>query len=749
MKFWLQRIFYSFPLRLLQVHFRTNLLLILMWIILLMLITGQLGRKLGFQYLFLDPEYLGAVDFRSFYLTGLTFGGFLMTWNLTTYLLHAHHFPFLATLLRPFTKYCLNNLILPLAFLVYYLGHIIYFQVFFEDSWDAHALFIHCLGFLLGVASVVVLYFLYFRYTNRDISYYDLEGLEPQPVTQNIAPRLRKVDLEYMKMDANRMRVDTYLNESLQPRLVRSVAHYDTRLINSIFKQNHLNALILQMLGMVVLATLGLLMDFPLFRIPAAASLLVLISIFMAFIGAVSYWFHQWKVTILILLVLGINYLTSFNLLSHKNSAFGLDYESQPAPYSYEHLETLCDSADVARDKQATRQILDKWKAKAKHPPGGKPKMVLLSVSGGGLKSALWTMKVVQEADSLLDGGLLSNTVLVTGASGGMIGMAYLRELYLRQQRTDSISIYDPKYLDHISRDLLNSVAFTLVSNDLFLPWAEFQANGFSYPKDRGYMFEKQLNENTGSIMDKTIADYREPEREAEAPMLYLTPSIVNDARRLVISPQGVSFMMVAPVGVQRRGAVEIDAVDFGGLFAQQQADNLRFLSALRMNASYPYILPSVYLPSQPAIEALDAGFRDNYGILSATRFLQVFRDWIMENTSGVILVQITSSGKFEEIASSDHKGFIESLFNPFGIPGQLISLQEFEQDNSLGFIFDLLGPDHFHFIRFLFHPKKDNQLRAAISFHTTEREKSVVLNAIDEPENQSSLRHLIRVLRQ
>jgi hypothetical protein len=194
---------------------------------------------------------------------------------------------------------------------------------------------------------------------------------------------------------------------------------------------------------------------------------------------------------------------------------------------------------------------------------------------------------------------------------------------------------------------------------------------------------------------------------------------------------------------------VEIDAVDFRWLFQRQNADNLRFLSALRMNATYPYVLPSVFLPSSPAIEALDAGFRDNYGILSATRFIQVFRDWILENTSGVILLQITSSDRIESITPSDNKGIIESLFNPLGIPRQLISLQEFEQDNSLGFLYDLLGPDQLHLVRFLFRPERDDELLAGISFHITEREKRFVLGAIQEPDNQASLRQLIDLLEQ
>lgn len=736
-------IFYSFPVQLLLLHLRSNLLLPAMWLLLLALLSGKLGRKLGFQYLFLNPEYLESVNFRSFFLLGMAFGGFYMTWNLTTYLISAHRFPFLATLSRPFVKFCINNLILPLFFSVSYLGLIIYFQVYFEGAGLGEVI-IDCLGFLSGAVVLLLFYFLYFRLTNRDISHYGGLAKKVSDIGKSLSPGGPRIDLDYIKQDNKRWRVDTYLTESLHPRLVRSVAHYESGLLMRIFKQHHLNALIIQLVGMILLIILGSQIDHAVFRIPAAASLLIMLSIFMAVIGALSYWFAEWKVTILILFLVGINFFTSFDLFSHRNPAYGLNYQGPPALYSYPSLQEACSPSRVAQDKTQTIGILERWRQRV---GAEKPKLVILSVSGGGLKSATWTMKVVQQADSLLQGRLLDHTVLITGASGGMLGMAYLRELYLRRQLGDAVQLYHPRHLEDISKDLLNSVAFTMVSNDLFLPWAKFEKGGYTYRKDRGYMFERQLNENTRFLMDKTIADYRRPEREALIPMLYLTPSIVNDARRLIISPQGVSFMMQAPVGVYRPGAVEIDAVDFGRLFANQGADSLRFLSALRMNATYPYVLPSVYLPTSPGIEVLDAGFRDNYGLLSATRFIQVFKDWILENTSGVVLVQISSSEKIEEISPSDNKGIIETLFIPFGIPGQLMSLQEFEQDNSLGFIYDLLGPDHFHFIRFLFRPEKENKLRASVSFHITERERQAVLGAIDEAENQSGLRQLAEVL--
>ena len=67
----------------------------------------------------------------------------------------------------------------------------------------------------------------------------------------------------------------------------------------------------------------------------------------------------------------------------------------------------------------------------------------------------------------------------------------------------------------------------------------------------------------------------------------------------------------------------------------------MRLLTALRMNATFPYVLPNVWLPSEPVIDVMDAGLRDNYGPETVVRFVQVFEDWIKENTSGVVLIQI------------------------------------------------------------------------------------------------------------
>lgn len=438
-------------------------------------------------------------------------------------------------------------------------------------------------------------------------------------------------------------------------------------------------------------------------------------------------------------MLLGINWLTGLKNFDYNNKAYGLDYTVSPASYTEARLKELTSPELIAEDKANTIKILENWKAK--HPEE-KPKMVLTCVSGGGLKASTWAVKVIRDADAAVDRELVDHTVLISGSSGGLMGTAFLRECYYQEKLGNVDDMYTMDHVGDISLDLLNSIAFMIVSNDLFLPWLEFEKGGYSYRKDRGYIFEKQLNENTHYVMDKRLADYKKPEQEAIIPMMFITPSIVNDGRRMVISSQPSSYMMVSPIGVSHDESVEIDAVDFGRLFKEQNAENLNFVTALRMNATYPFILPNVHLPSKPEIEVMDAGFRDNFGVKSAVRFLHVFNEWIKENTSGVVMILIQGRDRSEDINDDESKGIISNLLDPLGIASKMMRLQEFDHDTSLGFIYGLLGEDMFDVIRFKYKPSAQNE-EASMTFHLTENEKRDIINAINNPDNVESMERL------
>lgn len=733
---------YSFPIQLLVLHLRSNHLLILIWLIISLMITGVLASHFGAQYLFLDPEYLGQVNFWSFLLMGMAFGAFFITWNLTTYLLLAHNFPFLATLNRPFTKYSLNNFIVPLVFLLIFLFSIIRFQSYYQGSETIHIIK-ELAGFLIGGIIIVTIVAIYLTFTNRDIeSYLKKRKNKPPNLEKFLAPGRRDVDINSLIKKKPNTKVTTYLTEKLKVRLVRSVEHYDSKLLLSIFRQNHGNALIIQLVSILLLVLLGILIEYPTFRLPAASSVFILGSILISLTGAVTYWFGPWKMTVFIILLLAINWITGARNFNYNNHAYGLNYQTEKAQYNPETFKELISLDNVEKDKDQMLEILDNWKAKQKE---SKPKMVITCVSGGGLKASVWAVNVLERANEAVGNKLFDKTVLFSGSSGGLIGTAYLRERFLQTSNSaEELNAVD--HIDKISEDLLNSIAFMIVSNDLFLPWLEFEKGGHQYRRDRGYIFEQQLNENTDFVLDKTLQDYKEDEAAANIPLMFITPSIVNDGRRLVISSQPVSYMMVAPIGVNDQSSVEVDAIDFGGLFKDQGAMNLSFTTALRMNATYPFILPNVHLPSEPQIEVLDAGFRDNFGVKSAVRYLQVFKEWINENTDGVVLLLIQGRDRSNDISADESKGIISNLFDPLGIAGKMLRLQEFDHDTNLGFMYELLGEDNFDIVRFKYRPLNKKE-EASMTFHLTEREKRSIINAMDSPENIRALKDLQMII--
>ena len=88
----LTAIWYSFPLQLLFNNLRRNHVLILCWIILFAMITGNFGQSLGIPYLFLDPEYLNKVNFTSFFIIGISLAGFTVAFHITGYISDGHRF---------------------------------------------------------------------------------------------------------------------------------------------------------------------------------------------------------------------------------------------------------------------------------------------------------------------------------------------------------------------------------------------------------------------------------------------------------------------------------------------------------------------------------------------------------------------------------------------------------------------------------------------------------------------------------
>ena len=337
----------------------------------------------------------------------------------------------------------------------------------------------------------------------------------------------------------------------------------------------------------------------------------------------------------------------------------------------------------------------------------------------------------------------MKHAALITGSSGGMWGASIYRELYYQKLKGENVNLYDSKYLDYTSKDLANALLFTFLVNDIFIPWVNREVNGYTYKQDRGYVFEQQFIENTEGLMDVDLGYYKEPEEKALLPMMFLTPMITNDSRMMLISPHGVSYMMRPPFSYHRGGnEAGIDAVDYGALFKDHDHLNLRFASALRMSGTFPFIFPSVQMPTKPVLNLMDAGFRDNFGLETATRFATIFRKWIKENTSGVTIISVRSYAKKDKIAETNSKSLSELAFNPLGPVFSVDALQNYHHDAYISYLRSKIGYDKVDVVKFVYKPTVlDN--RASLSLHLTQREKNDILKAVYLEENQESIKLL------
>jgi hypothetical protein len=137
-------------------------------LILFAAITKNFGNVLGVPYLFLDPEYLNKVGFRSFFIMVCAIGLFTMAFHITTYIIDGPRFRFLGALSKPFAKFSLNNSIIPVIFILTYIFNVIQFQRVNELNSNL-MIAKDILGFLSGIILITGILFLYFRATNKDI----------------------------------------------------------------------------------------------------------------------------------------------------------------------------------------------------------------------------------------------------------------------------------------------------------------------------------------------------------------------------------------------------------------------------------------------------------------------------------------------------------------------------------------------------------------------------------------------------
>jgi len=729
-----KRILYFFPVQLLLLHFKRNYVVLISWAILFGYTTGLIGQKYGINYLFLAPEYLGEISPLSFAILGFSFGGFVMAFNIYSYVMHVKKFKFIATVARPFYKFCINNSIIPLIFIVTFIGYSVQFQ--HKDELISTVQSILNIGaFILGAIVFFMLSLFYFFKTNKD--FVKLNGvIEEEHLNTDYHKHKRWFDAF---LQSHEWTVRSYVSSFSGLKMARDAKHYDDGLITKVMLQNRVNATYFEIITIITFILLGTFKEYDWIRIPAGASIMLLFTIMLMVVSILYAWLKGWTALVLTVLIIGLNWGSNqTDLLRFKSYAYGLDYTSEHAIYNVDDINNRYAKSTLETDYQNGIGMLNNWRTKQ---TSDKSPFILINCSGGGLRAAVWAFQVLQELDKASDGSFFKQSVLITGSSGGMIGAAYYRELALQDHQNGTQKRFSNVYKELLSQDMLNSISINIATSDPFPRIQTFTDGDFAYTKDRGYIFEKNLNENTEFLLSKRLIEYQLPEKQADIPMMILAPTIVNDGKRLLISPQFISYLTHDTLNRQDEN------IEFLRIFDKQNAEELRMTSALRMNATFPYVLPMVTLPSNPSLEVMDAGLRDNYGVKDAVKFASVFEPWIKTHTSEIVFIQIRDRQRNDNVRHEPAGSLLHRLFTPFSnVYGNILKTQDYTNDQLL----ESFRKQTSHPVKvYSFNLMDNRNENISLSWHLTALEKKKITQALSNKKNADVMHDVLKVVAQ
>jgi hypothetical protein len=534
---------------------------------------------------------------------------------------------------------------------------------------------------------------------------------------------------------------------------------------------------------LVILATYGLLLlasFFPqahpfVFWLSPAVTICLLLGLATAVYGFIRFHWPAWVIPALLL-------ATAWIIFANLAPPAPFKQRFQEMASSYDHLVDL---AEHQKEYQGLLKQYDLQSAEVNARAGiprlrkwrdlhsDKPILVVVCVSGGASRSALWTVVVLSQLEQKLR-WLPGQIHLITGASGGMFGAAYWTATLGSdgQHRDRAGTALDLEALvANLSQDNLTEVGQHFALRDLpmlFVP-------GLAYQGDRGEALERAWSSTLNGTLDVPVTDLATGEEAGWRPTLIFAPMLVEDGRRLLISNLDLRFLVdtsgsfqddeapSAPVSLRRRRVVQRDrkeakgqtetreyslsAMEFFSLFPD--AKSFRLSTAVRMQASFPYVSPAVALPTHPARHVVDAAYYDNYGVNIAAGWLLHHRPWLERHVRGVLLVQIRDSLSEQHRLSLDlranepgwlDRGLLELTGPPTGALTAREAVMSFRNDEQLQELNDLFNRTSADFFTTAVFERPG---AAAMSWTMTKADTTRIRGGMANLPNKTSLKHL------
>ena len=190
-------------------------------------------------------------------------------------------------------------------------------------------------------------------------------------------------------------------------------------------------------------------------------------------------------------------------------------------------------------------------------------------------------------------------------------------------------------FLTYVARQMF--VGRTILDNDLTGLRAWSRRRWY----DRGVALEDAMERYLQGRLRTSFDALMAGEKEGWRPSLIFSPMMVEDGRTLLISNLDLRSVSEnrGPILFPPDDLLSRESIEFFRLFPE--ATQFEVGTAARMSASFPYVMPAVPLPTDPPRRVVDAGYYDNFGMVVAASWVFNQLDWLIENASGVVLIQV------------------------------------------------------------------------------------------------------------
>lgn len=288
----------------------------------------------------------------------------------------------------------------------------------------------------------------------------------------------------------------------------------------------------------------------------------------------------------------------------------------------------------------------------------GKPgtSVVVVAASGGGIKAAAWTARVLTGLEEDSRAAFPANPRvfgeslrLVSSVSGGSVGAMYF------------VNEYDAKGggLPGNQSDLEGAIRQAEASSLDDVAW------GLAYPDflrtflpvfkhlDRGVALESALTRelpNRVGHLSSPLAEWREGVLQGWRPAVIFNATVVESGQPILLGTTDLQ-------GATGRTSLR----DFN-----REGGDIRLVTAARLSASFPYVSPAARpdIP-QPQIHVVDGGYTDNYGMDTLLAWLDEALSADGNPIGRVLIIEVRASPPASEVPSTQWRGWPYQSYAP------------------------------------------------------------------------------------